>query len=191
VSYVSAPLTTAATAIGGGAVQVWVKSSTPDVDLQATVSEVRPDGHETFVQNGWLRASERKLATSPNNLFKQTPTALQPIPTLLASDVQPMPAGEYVPVVIPLYFQGHAYRAGSRIRVTISAPNGTQPIWSFGHTEPAGTTATESIAFSPSMPSSLTLPIVPGVSVPTGIPPCPSLRNEPCRSYQAFVNNGS
>ena len=72
-----------------------------------------------------------------------------------------------------------------------AAPNGTQPIWSFGHTQPAGTTATESIAFSPSMPSSLILPIVPGVSVPTGLPACPSLRNEPCRPYQAFVNNGS
>ena len=102
-----------------------------------------------------------------------------------------MPAGEFVPVTIPLYFEGHAYRAGSRIRVTISAPNGTQPIWSFGQTQPAGATATESIAFSPSMPSSVVLPIVPGVSVPTGLPACPSLRNEPCRPYQALANNGS
>jgi uncharacterized protein len=191
VSYVSAPLTTNTTTIGGGAVQLWVKSSTPDVDLQATVSEVRPDGNETFVQNGWLRASERKLSTNANNILKQSPTGLQPIPTFLASDVQPMPANQYVPIVIPLYFQGHAYRAGSRIRVTIAAPNGTQPIWAFSQTQPAGTTATESIAFSPSMPSSLTLPVVPGVSVPTGAPACPSLRNEPCRPYQPFVNNGS
>ena len=41
--------------------QLWIKSSTPNVDLQVTVTEVRPDGKETFVQNGWLRASERKL----------------------------------------------------------------------------------------------------------------------------------
>jgi uncharacterized protein len=191
VSYVSAPLTANSTAIGGGAVHLWVKSSTPDVDLQATVSEVRPDGNETFVQNGWIRASERKLATDSKNILKQGPTLLQPIPTMLPSDVQPMPADEFVPVVIPLYFQGHAYRAGSRIRVTIAAPNGTQPIWSFAHTQPAGATATESIAFSPTMPSSLILPIVPGVSVPTALPACPSLRNEPCRPYQAFVNNGS
>ena len=191
VSYVSAPLTTNTTAIGGGAVHLWVKSSTPDVDFQATVSEVRPDGNETFVQDGWLRASERKLATTSTNMFKQRPTLLQPIPTFLASDEEPMPAGEFVPVTIPLYFEGHAYRAGSRIRVTIAAPNGTQPVWSFGQTEPAGTTATESIAFSPSMPSSLTLPIVPGVTVPTGLPACPSLRNEPCRPYRPVVNNGS
>jgi uncharacterized protein len=191
VSYVSAPLTANTTAIGGGAVHLWVKSSTPDVDLQATISEVRPDGNETFVQNGWIRASERKLAETANNIFKQKPTLLQPIPTMLASDVQPMPANEFVPVVIPLYFQGHAYRAGSRVRVTIAGPNGTQPIWSFSHTQPTGTTATESIAFSPTMPSSLILPIVPSVNVPTALPPCPSLRNQPCRAYQAFVNNGS
>jgi predicted acyl esterase len=190
VSYVSAPLAANTTAIGGGAVHLWVKSSTPNVDFQATVSEVRPDGNETFVQNGWLRASERKLATNAKNMFKQKPTALQPIPTFTAADEGSMPANEFVPVTIPLYFEGHAYRAGSRIRVTIAAPNGTQPIWSFSQTEPAGT-ATESIAFSPSMPSSLTLPIVPAVSVPTGLPACPSLRNEPCRPYQAFVNDGS
>ena len=108
-----------------------------------------------------------------------------------ASDEEAMPAGQFVPVTIPLYFEGHAYRAGSRIRVTIAAPNGTQPVWSFGQTQPEGGTATESIAFSPSMPSSLTLPIVPGISVPTALPAGASLRNEPCRAYQAFVNGGS
>jgi uncharacterized protein len=190
-SYVSAPLSADTVAIGGGAVNLWVKSSTPDVDLQATVSEVRPDGNETFVQNGWIRASERKLATTSENMFKETPDSVTPIPTFLASDLQPMPAGEFVPVTIPLYFEGHAYRAGSRIRVTISAPNGTQPVWSFDQTQPEGATANVSIAFGPGMPASLTLPIVPGVTVPTGLPACPSLRNEPCRTYQAFANDGS
>jgi len=66
--------------------------------------------------------------------------------------------------------------------VTVAAPNGTQPVWSFGETEPAGT-AQVAIAFSRQMPSSLVLPVVPGVSVPTGFPACPSLRNEPCRAY--------
>ncbi|MEA2145590.1 MAG: uncharacterized protein QOG59_1177 [Solirubrobacteraceae bacterium] len=181
VAYISPPLTANATVIGGGAVDVWVESSTPDVDLQATVSEVRTDGNETFVQDGWIRASERKLATTSNNIFKQPSTLLEPIPSFLASDVQPMPAGQFAKVVIPLYFEGHAYRAGSRVRVTIAAPNGTQPVWSFSQTQPSTGPATESIAFSQSMPSSLILPLVPGVSVPAGVPPCPSLRNEPCR----------
>jgi hypothetical protein len=191
VSYVSAPLSGDTTAIGAGAVNLWLESSTPDVDLQATISEVRPDGNESFVQNGWIRASERKLATTSTNMFAQAPTAVQPIPTFLASDLQSMPAGEFVPVTIPLYFEGHVYRAGSRIRVTIAAPNGDQPIWSFGQTRPEGMTANVSIEFGPSKADNLTLPIVSGVSVPAGLPPCPSLRNEPCRTYQAFANNGS
>ena len=94
----------------------------------------------------------------------------------------------FVPVTIPLYYEGHAYRAGSRIRVTISAPNGDQPIWSFSETDPNGQ-ANVAIAFSRQMPSSLVLPVVPGVNVPTGLPPCPGLRGEPCRDYQPVVNH--
>ena len=191
VSYVTAPLTSDTTAIGGGAVQLWVKSSTPNVDFQATVSEVRPDGNETFVQDGWLRGSQRKLAKSSDNILDQEPTQLQPIPTELAKNEKSMPTSHFVPIVIPLYFEGHSYRAGSSIRVTIAAPNGTEPVWSFDQTQPEGSTATESVEFSTHQPSSLTLPIVPGVSVPTSLPTCPSLRNEPCRPYQAVANDGS
>ena len=187
VSYVSAPLSSDTTVLGAGAVHVWLKASSADVDLLATISEVRPDDKETFVQNGFMRASERKLSTGTNNLFKQPSTLLEPIPTELASDVRSLPKSKFVEVVIPLYYEGHVYRKGSRVRVTIAAPNGTQPIWSFAHTVPAGTPKV-SIAFSKSMPSSLVLPVVPGVSVPTPLPACPSLRNEPCRDYVPFTN---
>ena len=92
-----------------------------------------------------------------------------------------MPAGQFAELKIPLYFEGHVYHAGSRIKVTIAAPNGTQPIWSFNETQPPSGSATEQVAFSPSMPSSLVLPVVPGVTAPAALPACPSLRNEPCR----------
>ena len=101
--------------------------------------------------------------------------------------MRPMPKNRFVEVVIPLYYEGHVYRAGSRIRLTIAAPNGTEPVWSFDETVPSGP-ARVSIAFSRSMPSSLILPVVPGVRVPTGLPACPSLRNEPCRQYVPFTN---
>ncbi len=180
MSYLTSPLNTNATMVGAGAVHVWVRSSTPNVDLQAMITEVRPDGKETFVQNGWVRADERKLDPSKSTL-------LEPVLSLRQADVSPLPTGSFVEVTIPLYYEGHVYRAGSRIRVTIAAPNGDQPIWSFGQTNPAGT-ATVSIAYSKQMPSSLILPLIPGVSVPTGLPPCPGLRGEPCRDYQPSVN---
>jgi predicted acyl esterase len=180
VSYLTPPLGANTTVLGAGAVEVWVRSSSPNVDLQATISEVRPDGKETFVQNGWVRANERKLDAA-----KSTP--LEPVLSLRESDVEPMPEEEFTPVTIPLYYEGHAYRAGSRIRVTIAAPNGTQPIWAFDETEPEGL-AQVAIAYGGNTPSSLLLPVAPDVSVPTGLPPCPGLRGEPCRDYQALAN---
>jgi predicted acyl esterase len=98
-----------------------------------------------------------------------------------------MPHGRFVKVTIPLYYQGHAYRASSRIRVTLTAPNGDQPIWSFAETSPKSK-ATVSIAHSKKRPSRLLLPVVPGASVPTALPPCPGLRGEPCRAYQPIAN---
>jgi hypothetical protein len=188
LSYVSAPLKKDVTVLGAGAIDVWVKSSTPDVDLVATVSEVRPDGVETFVQNGYLRASVRKLSYDPHNIFRQASTAVEPVPSLLAKDARPMPRDRFVKLTIPLYYEGHGYRAGSRLRITIAAPNGTQPIWSFPYTRPAGRTANVAVTFSPRMPSSLVLPVVRGADVPTSYPPCPSLRNEPCRPYVPLKN---
>jgi predicted acyl esterase len=187
VSYVSAPLKSNKTVIGAGAVYAWVRSSTPDVDLQATISEVRPDGNETFVQNGYLRASERKISTGSNNLFKRRSTILNPRPSFRAADSSPMPSDRFVRVAIPLYYEGHVYRANSRIRVTIAAPNGAQPIWSFKKTVPQGT-AHVSVAFSPSRPSRLVLPVIRGLKVPTRRPRCHSLRNQPCRPYKAIEN---
>jgi len=180
VSYLTPPLKKNAAVIGGGALQVWVRSSAPSVDLQATVSEVRPDGKETFVQNGWVRGDERKLDAE-----KSTP--LEPVLSLRESDVSPLPAHRFVEVTIPLYYEGHVYRAGSRIRVTIAAPNGTQPIWSFAQTQPRGT-ADVAIAYGTHHPSKLLLPLVPGVAVPSGLPPCPGLRGEPCRDYERLAN---
>ncbi len=177
-SYVSAPLRSDIVAVGAGAVHVWVKASAPSVDLQATVSEVRPDGSETFVQSGWLRADERALDPSQSTL-------LEPVPTFEAKDVRPLPAGRYAEVTIPLYYEGHAYRRGSRIRLTISAPGGDQPIWAFAQTRPSRP-AKVWIGDSRAMRSRLILPIVPGVRVPTGLPPCPGLRGEPCRPYKPY-----
>jgi uncharacterized protein len=179
LSYVTSRLTANTVVVGGGALEAWIKSSAPSVDLQVTVSEVRPDGKETFVQTGWLRTDERELAG--------TSTLLEPVPTLRKADVAPLPKGRWTKVTVPLYYEGHVYRSGSRIRITIAAPGGDQPIWAFANTSPRGP-ATVQLAYSRKTPSRLILPVVPGISVPTGLPPCPGLRGEPCRVYQPSVN---
>ncbi len=177
LSYVTRPLEGDTTVIGAGRVDVWVRSSKPNVDLQATISEVRPDGKEAYVQSGWVRGEMRRLD-------RKKSTRLAPALSLRKSDVEPLPRDRFAKVTIPLYYQGHAYRAGSRIRVTISAPGGDQPIWAFPRARPKGK-AKVAIASSERRPSRLRLPVVPGVEVPTELPPCPGLRGEPCRDYEA------
>jgi predicted acyl esterase len=175
VSYMTEPLKESTVVVGAGAVHVWMRASKPRVDLQATITEVRPDGKETFVQGGWLRGDLRKLDKA-----KSTP--LEPVLSLRARDRQPVPRKRFVNATIPLYYQGHAYRAGSRIRVIITAPNGDQPIWSFT-TRPKGK-AKVTIGRGGKRASDLTLPVTPGVEVPTELPPCPALRGQPCRDFK-------
>jgi predicted acyl esterase len=176
-SYLTEPLDEDTIVAGSGFVKAWIRSSKPNVDLQATITEVRPDGKETFVQGGWLRGEMRKLDRK-----KSTPLA--PALSLRERHARPLPGDRFVKVTIPLYYQGHAYRAGSRIRVIISAPNGDQPIWAFAKTEPKGK-AKVSIAHDKRRPSNLTLPVLPDSEIPTELPPCPGLRGQPCRDYAA------
>ena len=180
VSYVSEPLAKDTTVLGKGYVRVWIRSETRNVDLQATLSEVGPDNKEVFVQGGWLRGRMRKLD-------KQKSTPLEPVLSLRKSDLKSLPDDRFVKATIPLYYQGHAYRAGSRMRITVSAVGGDQPIWAFAKARPKGTPQVD-VAFGKSMRSKLTLPVLPGADIPTELPPCPGLRGEPCRDYVPFLN---
>ena len=180
LSYRTAPLGRDTVVLGDGEVQVWVRSQARNVDLQATISEVRPDGRETFVQGGWLRTNIRRVVRSRSSLG-------DPFPDMRASALTRLPRGKFVLVRIPLYYEGHAYRKGSRIRVTISAPGGDQPVWAFAETKPEGTPWV-AIAHRPKHPSRLVLPVVGGMGAPTPLPECPALRGQPCRDYVPLAN---
>ena len=84
---------------------------------------------------------------------------------------------------MPLYYQGHVYRAGSRIRVTITPPSGDQPVWAFAESVPKGD-ANVTVASSHKYPSRLILPVQSrGSRRRRGLPQCPALRGEPCRTF--------
>ncbi len=180
LSYVSRPLKQDTTVLGAGEVQVWVRSQARNVDLQATVTEVRPDDRETFVQGGWLRTGARKMDRAESSLT-------EPWPSFRKRDSETLPKGKWVKVRIPLYYQGHMYREGSRLRVIVSAPGGDQPIWAFADAAPDGTPWV-AIAHSGKQPSRLVLPVVSGAAAPTDLPACPALRGQPCRDYEPLVN---
>ncbi len=182
LGFTSPPLAHDVTVIGPASVDLWVKSTAADTDLQATVSEVRPDGKELFVQTGELRASDRALDPAAS-------TDTHPVPTYAAATAKPLPQGRFTEVRIPVLPFGYAFRAGSRIRVAITAPGGDRPVWQFD-TFPTGGTVTDTVRLGGESPSALVLSVVPKIVPPDPQPACPSLRGQPCRSYVAAANGG-
>ena len=182
LGFTSPVLTQDSVIVGSASADLWVQSSKADTDLQVGVSEVRPDGNETLVQNGWLRASHRKLDAAKS-------TALDPFPTHLQSDAANLPSGQYTLVRVPIYAFGHAFRAGSRIRITVMAPGGDRQIWDFGTLEDGTTTNTLSLGGT--KPSAVVLPVIPAATAKgTSLPPATALRGEPNRTYVAATNGG-
>jgi predicted acyl esterase len=183
VSFVTAPLQSNTVVVGSGTASLWVKSTKPAVDLQATITEVRPDGKEVYVQNGYLRGDASRL--TPGS------TSLQASQTLRRSQLIALKPDRWTHITIPLYYEGHAYRAGSRIRLIVGSIGGDQPIWSFAQPDAKGA-AKVTVGYSAAMDSRLTLPVVGSISVPTALPAnCSALRGEPCRTYAPFTNRGS
>jgi hypothetical protein len=169
--------------VGTGSVDLWLQSTKPDVDLEVTISEVRPDGKETYVQSGWLRASQRALDTSAS-------TPLLPVQTHTRADVAPLPRGKATLVRVPLYPFGHAFRAGSQIRIVVQPPGGNRPAWAFDALQ-YDSTVTNRVSRDRVQPSKVVLPVVSGVPVTTPLPECGTLRGQPCRAYVALDNRST
>ena len=181
LGFITPPLAADTVIAGAGSLDLWISSTSADTDLEATISEVRPDGQEVYVQSGWLRASQRALDDGAS-------TELRPVHTNLESDAADLPAGELTAVRVELFPFAHPFRAGSRLRLTIDAPGSNRPVWEFD-TISEGETVT--IAHDAEHPSRLVLPVVSGIDVPKEAPPaCGSLRGQPCRQWVAAANGG-
>jgi len=182
VGYATPPLEDDVTIVGPSSVDLWLRSSALDTDLQATLSEIRPDGKEAYVQSGWLRASHRREDGRRR-------TRIEPWPTHLEEHAQEMPAGEFVRARIGIAAAAHVFRAGSRIRVTIEAPGGDKTRWAFD-TPATGGAVLDEISRTRDKPSRLMLPVIRNVEPPPTLPPCPGLRGQPCRTYVPAGNGG-
>lgn len=182
LGFVTAPLARDTVIAGGSSLTVRLKSTAPDTDLQVSLSEIRPDGKETYVQTGWLRASHRKLKKDGRN-----PLDIQP--THLAQDNAPLPAGRFAEVTVPIFPVVHPFRAGSKIRVTIMAPGGDRSEWEFSSVDDGS--AQNTILIGGNGGASLTLPVLIGATAQgTPLPAAGSLRAQPTRVYETASNGG-
>jgi len=182
----SDPLTEDHVFVGSGSVDLWLKSNAVDADLEVLISEVRPDGNESYVQAGWLRASQRALAPEA--------TPLQPVKTHLEADAAPLPGDEYELVRVEIMPFAQVFRAGSRVRLEIGTPGDSRELWEFILLEfDTDDPVEHQVAHSLAYPSSIALPLIPAATVPEAtvpmsLPPCPGLRAQPCRMHVSYSN---
>ncbi len=181
LGYVTGPLAEDLLVDGGGSLDLRVAASAEDTDLQVTLSEVRPDGRETYLASGWLRASQRALD-------EERSTEVYPVQTHRREDRAPLSPGEFVDVRVPINPVVAWVRAGSRLRVTVLAPGGDVPLWEFDTIEDGSTTVT--VLHGSDVPSRLVLPTVPATPAVTPLPACDTLRGQPCRDYVPASNGG-
>jgi uncharacterized protein len=171
VTFTGDPLEQDTIITGSGSVDLWVAADATDVDLELTLSEIRPDGQEMLVQSGWLRASHRALDDDLT-------TPLRPRHLHTAEAQEPLVPGELTPVRVELFPVAHAFRAGSQVRLTVDGPGGNRWRWGF---DPLPGPFAVTVAHDADHPSALVLPVVDvDVDLPP-LPDCGTVSSQPCR----------
>jgi putative CocE/NonD family hydrolase len=99
---------------GHPVVHLWLKTDASDLDAFVFLEEVNQSGKSTYITEGNLRSSHRKLSKAPyNNLGL-------PYHSHYKSDLAPIPTGEPVELVSSLLPASYRFHKGNRIRMTVA-----------------------------------------------------------------------
>ena len=171
LAYTSAPLRSDLLIYGPASADLWVASTASDTDLQVTLTDLRPDGQEEFVQRGWLRMSDRKLNDARSTATRPSLCDRIECISALTPEVPALGRVELTKVM-------HPFRAGSRVRIWIEAPSATGEN-SFDHSSLPSTNA---VWHDAEHRSKLVLGVLSQVSIPKSTPACGAVLMQPCRA---------
>jgi hypothetical protein len=150
VAFETEPLTQSVVVAGSGHVVLHLRSGSTDTAVQATITEIRPDGLEQRIQCGWHRPIH-----SVEDSYQSDD--LQVDYTFTKHDSAPLVVGEWISFRLPIYPFAHVFRAGSRLRLAISSPGRDHPFWCFDN--PVTDGAVHEVGLGGEHPSCLVLPI--------------------------------
>jgi hypothetical protein len=152
------------------ALRVQLPDGEPDADLEITLSDLSPDGSETFIQSGWLRLS-RRVGAQGNSELNHRISNREP-------DIRPLDVGEVAEASIGILPFAHVFRTGHRLAATVDTPGASRAEWAFD-------VIPDPIRVEILAGSELRLPQIEldffDPPVPEGSPACGSLRAQPCR----------
>ena len=171
VAYTGAPLKNDTVIYGPVSADLWLSTTQSDTDVQVTLTDVRPDGQEEYVQRGWLRLSDRALDQRRSTPHLPVRCDRPECIDALTPDVPVLGRVELTKVT-------YAFRAGSRIRIWIDTPSATGAN-DFDH---SSLPATDKIWHDAMHPSRIVFGTLKNVEVPPTRPACGSALMQPCRA---------
>lgn len=184
LSYLTDPLPDTLVTAGPGYAELHVSSDVADVQVQVTLTEVRPDGQEVLVTSGWLRLGHRENDASASRGNHIAYTFAEETFDLLD-------AGETIRTRVPIPSNAHTFRAGSRLRLTIATPGRNHGTWEFLPPPYGETLPWHRVARGDTTPSALVLTTLSDpdtLAIPESYPACPGLRGQPCRAFVPQTN---
>jgi uncharacterized protein len=99
---------------GHPVVHLWLSTSAPDLDAFVYLEEIDKDGHSTYITEGDLRASHRKLSQAPFNILGL------PYQSHNQGDQMVIPSGTPFELDFSLLPTSYQFHTGSRIRITVA-----------------------------------------------------------------------
>ncbi|WP_291824839.1 CocE/NonD family hydrolase [Candidatus Microthrix sp.] len=200
LAYATGALAADTVVAGPGYLDLWAKPGAPEAVVQVDLTEIRPDGQETYVQSGWHNLEHAGLDSGLTKGFQVEYTYTE------ADRVTLDPDG-WVHRKVPIPAAAHVFRAGSKLRITVSSPGRSRPLWTFENpVRPPDAPVT--LGRGGAHASSLVLPTMSSQTlrvattggsgprsgkssatsdIPTR-PECGTLRGQPCRNYLGVVN---
>jgi putative CocE/NonD family hydrolase len=170
VWYTSPALKKTIVIYGPVSANLWVSTTQSDTDLQVTLTDVRPDGEEQYVQRGWLRLSDRALDT-------QRSTTHHPVLCDLPRCIAAVTPGVPVLARVELTQVAQAFRAGDRIRIWIGTPSATGA----NGFDYSSLPSTDQIWHDARHRSQIVFGVLSGVRPPPARPACGTVLMQPCR----------
>jgi putative CocE/NonD family hydrolase len=114
LTYTTLPLEVDTEVTGHPLIHLWLTTDVPDLDAFVYLEKVDGSGRSTYITEGTLRASHRKLSRAPyNNLGL-------PFPSHYQSDLAPIQPWQPVELVFSLLSTSYRFPKGSRIRITVA-----------------------------------------------------------------------
>jgi hypothetical protein len=180
LSFTTPRLTRAITLSGPASLNLWLSSTATNTDVQVTVTEVRPNGQEEYVQRGWLRASARAID-------KPLSSRLLPVHQETLAALAPLRPGKLVRARVEIPSFTHTFRAGTALRIWLDAPSGTGD-WNFLSSDLG---EVDTISLDRSHDSALVVGALSGHQAPGREPACDLLVGEPCRANPLSTTSDS